>query len=36
MNEQANSAAILAVAGNYAVVQVPGRNFPAVAVQGDS
>ena len=29
MSEQAKSAAILAVAGDYAVVQVPGRNFPS-------
>ena len=36
MNEQEVNGAILAITGNYAVVQVPSRNFPAVAIQGDS
>ncbi|XVV03903.1 DUF6959 family protein [Actinosynnema sp. CA-248983] len=29
-------AEVLAVEGNYAVVHVPGRHFPALAIQGDS
>ncbi|WP_189159592.1 DUF6959 family protein [Lentzea pudingi] len=29
-------AEVLAVDGNFAVVQLPGRNFPAAAIQGDS
>ncbi|CAL9660522.1 hypothetical protein SUDANB95_06957 [Actinosynnema sp. ALI-1.44] len=29
-------AEVLAIEGNYAVVHVPGRNFPALAIHGDS
>lgn len=36
MTERDVSAAVLAVAGNYAVVQLEGRRHPALAVQGDS
>jgi hypothetical protein len=31
-----SSARLLTPATNYAVVQLPGRNFPGVVVQGDS
>ncbi|HEX7304062.1 DUF6959 family protein [Lentzea sp.] len=30
------TAEVLATTGNFAVVQLPGRNFPAAAIQGDS
>ncbi|MFM9554146.1 MULTISPECIES: DUF6959 family protein [Streptomyces] len=36
MNEQETSATVLAVSGNYAVVGLPNRRYPALAVQGDS
>ncbi|MCZ4512228.1 hypothetical protein O3Q52_29485 [Streptomyces sp. ActVer] len=36
MSEQETTAAILAVSGNYAVVRLPDRQYPALAVQGDS
>lgn len=36
MSEQETSAALLAVSGNYAVIQLPNRRYPALAVQGDS
>ncbi|MFD4948446.1 DUF6959 family protein [Streptomyces sp. NPDC058239] len=36
MTEREVSAAVLAVAGNYAVVHLEGRRYPALAVQGDS
>ncbi|MFD9306822.1 DUF6959 family protein [Streptomyces sp. NPDC060048] len=36
MNHQEGTAAVLKIAGNYAVVQVEGRRFPAAAIQGDS
>ncbi|MDW4910813.1 hypothetical protein RB628_37230 [Streptomyces sp. ADMS] len=36
MSEQETSAAVLAVSGNYAVVRLPNRVYPALAVQGDS
>jgi hypothetical protein len=31
-----NTARLLTPATNYAVVQLPGRNFPGVVIQGDS
>ncbi len=30
------SARILSESGNYAIVQLPGRNYPGVVIQGDS
>jgi hypothetical protein len=33
---ESSDAAVLGRAGNYAVVQVPARRFPALAIQGDS
>ncbi|GLY50302.1 hypothetical protein [Lentzea sp. NBRC 102530] len=36
MDESTDAAEVLAVDGNFAVVQLPGRNFPAAAIQGDS
>jgi hypothetical protein len=36
MNEQETLAAVLAVSGNYTVVRLPNRQYPALAVQGDS
>ncbi|WP_327187431.1 DUF6959 family protein [Streptomyces sp. NBC_01334] len=36
MSEQEISAAVLAVSGIYAVVRLPNRVYPALAVQGDS
>ncbi|MGW6733316.1 DUF6959 family protein [Streptomyces sp. NPDC055013] len=36
MSEQETSATVLAVSGNYAVVRLPHRRYPALAVQGDS
>ncbi|MET9849047.1 DUF6959 family protein [Streptomyces ossamyceticus] len=36
MNEQEKTATVLAVSGNYAVVRVADRRYPALAVQGDS
>jgi hypothetical protein len=32
----ANSVELLSDATNYAIVQLPGRKFPGVVVQGDS
>lgn len=31
-----NPAEVLKTNGNYAVVQLPGRAFPAIAIQGDT
>ncbi|MFD4241108.1 DUF6959 family protein [Streptomyces sp. NPDC058525] len=36
MNQNGTIGPILAVSGNYAVVQIPNRNSPAAAIQGDS
>ncbi|MGW1407502.1 DUF6959 family protein [Streptomyces sp. NPDC002403] len=36
MTEREIAAAVLAVSGNYAVVHLEGRRYPALAVQGDS
>ncbi|MFB7784063.1 hypothetical protein ACFC1D_15315 [Streptomyces vinaceus] len=36
MNHNEDIGPILAVSGNYAVVQLPSRNSPAAAIQGDS
>ncbi|MDQ0683470.1 hypothetical protein QFZ66_006115 [Streptomyces sp. B4I13] len=36
MNEQESSATVLAASGNFAVVRLPDRRYPALAVQGDS
>ncbi|MEW2415587.1 hypothetical protein AB0953_17965 [Streptomyces sp. NPDC046866] len=36
MQQRKNESRLLAIDGNYAVVQVGGRNFPAAAIQGDS
>ncbi|MFD0268686.1 DUF6959 family protein [Streptomyces sp. NPDC127106] len=36
MNQHEAIGPILAVSGNYAVIQIPSRNSPAVAIQGDS
>lgn len=36
MNEQFESARVVARDGNLAVVQMPGRRFPALAIQGDT
>ncbi|MEV7729607.1 hypothetical protein AB0P15_33545 [Streptomyces sp. NPDC087917] len=36
MDAEGETASVLAVAGNYAVVKLPKRNFPAAAIQGDS
>ncbi|WP_405791153.1 hypothetical protein OG753_32600 [Streptomyces sp. NBC_00029] len=36
MNQDGADGTVLAVSGNYAVVRLPGRNFPAAAIQGDS
>ncbi|MPY62784.1 DUF6959 family protein [Streptomyces spongiae] len=36
MSESSNSAAVLAASGNYAVIQLEGRQYPAAALQGDS
>jgi hypothetical protein len=36
MTERVTSAAVLTVTGNYAVVHLEGRRYPALAVQGDS
>ncbi len=35
-NPSEGAARVLAVAGNAAVVQLPGRRFPGVLVQGDT
>ncbi|WP_424210832.1 DUF6959 family protein [Streptomyces sp. BI20] len=34
--EEVRAGRILEIFGNYSVIQVPGRNHPAVAIQGDS
>lgn len=36
VDKSIEAAEVLAVDGNFAVVQLPGRNFPAAAIQGDS
>ncbi|KUN42090.1 DUF6959 family protein [Streptomyces longwoodensis] len=36
MTDHTPSATLLAVLGNYSVVQVEGRRYPALAVQGDT
>ncbi|MGW5345541.1 DUF6959 family protein [Streptomyces sp. HUAS TT3] len=36
MQHHENGSRLLAVEGNYAIIQVEGRNFPAAAIQGDS
>ncbi|MFJ9343781.1 DUF6959 family protein [Streptomyces sp. NPDC101733] len=36
MTENERFASVLAVAGNYAVIKLDTRNFPASAIQGDS
>ncbi|MPY53085.1 DUF6959 family protein [Streptomyces acidicola] len=36
MSESRSSAAVLAVSGNYSVIQLEGRRYPAAALQGDS
>ncbi|WP_405799855.1 DUF6959 family protein [Streptomyces sp. NBC_01506] len=36
MNESKGQAAVLAESGNFSVVHLEGRRYPAVAVQGDS
>lgn len=36
MDRQGETALVLALAGNYAVVQIDGRRFPAAVIQGDS
>lgn len=36
MNEHETSATVLAVSGNYTVIGLPNRRYPALAVQGDS
>lgn len=36
MSGSGKSAEVLAVSGNYSVVQLEGRRYPAVGLQGDS
>ncbi|MFF1542440.1 DUF6959 family protein [Streptomyces sp. NPDC058291] len=36
MTESEISATVLAISGNYAVIHLEGRRYPALAVQGDS
>nr|WP_163016924.1 hypothetical protein [Streptomyces chartreusis] len=36
MSESQNAAPVLAISGNYAVVHIVGRRYPALAIQGDS
>ncbi|MGY5051953.1 DUF6959 family protein [Streptomyces sp. 900105755] len=36
MTDQEHPATVLAVQGNFSVVHVQGRRYPALAVQGDS
>jgi hypothetical protein len=33
---ESSEAVVWGVSGNHAVVQLPGRRFPALAIQGDS
>ena len=36
MNESQSVATVLGLSGNYAIVQIEGRHYPALAMQGDS
>lgn len=36
MIHQEDAASVLKIDGNYAVVHIAGRNFPAASIQGDS